>query len=64
MIQKPKHFSEEYAEQFKHKAVVEAYRFRPPYSADTLCVFCHCRAQDPARSLDLAARDCSTLSHK
>ena len=31
MLQKPKHFSSEYAEQFKDQSVVEAYRFRPPY---------------------------------
>ncbi len=34
MLQKPKHFSSEYAEQFKDQSVVEAYRFRPSYPSE------------------------------
>ncbi len=53
MLQKPKHFSGEYAEQFKYRDVVEAYRFRPPYSAETFDILVNLIQSEPRRVLDV-----------
>jgi trans-aconitate methyltransferase len=34
VLQKPPHWKSEYAEQFKDRGIVEAYRYRPPYPAE------------------------------
>lgn len=52
MLQKPKHFSSEYAEQFKYEGVVEAYRFRPPYSAEAFDILADLIQGEPRRVLD------------
>lgn len=53
MIQKPRHFSSEYADQFKQKSVVEAYRFRPPYSAETFDILANLVQSEPRHVLDV-----------
>ncbi len=55
MVQKPKHFSGEYAEQFKYKDVVEAYRFRPPYSVETFDILASLIQSEPRRVLDIGS---------
>ncbi len=53
MLQKPKHFSSEYAEQFKDQSVVEAYRFRPSYPPEVFEVLAGLVQGEPRRVLDV-----------
>ncbi len=53
MLQKPKHFSSEYAEQFKDQSMVEAYRFRPPYPAEVFDILVGLVRGEAGRVLDV-----------
>ncbi len=53
MIQKPRQYAPEYAEPFKDPSVVEAYRHRPPYPAETFDVLAGLIDSEPRRVLDV-----------
>ncbi len=53
MLQKPKHFSSEYAEQFKDQSVVEAYRFRPPYPSEVFDILAELVRDEARHVLDV-----------
>ena len=53
MIQKPKHFATEYAEQFKDLSMVEAYRHRPPYPVEVFDILADLVQGEPQKVLDV-----------
>ena len=53
MEPKPKGLGLAYASQFKDRSVVEAYRYRPAYPAQTFELLADLIEQTPARVLDI-----------
>ncbi len=53
MVQKPTQYATDYAEPFKDASVVEAYRHRPPYPAETFDVLARLIDSEPRRVLDV-----------
>lgn len=53
MIPKPKHLGLEYAEQFKDRSVVEAYRHRPPYPREVFEILSGLICDGPRAVLDV-----------
>jgi trans-aconitate methyltransferase len=53
MLQKPKHLAPEYGAQFKDLSIVEAYRHRPPYPAETFAILAELINGEPRHVLDV-----------
>ncbi len=55
MQAKPEHFDTSFAEAFKVQAVVDAYRFRPPYPAEVFTLLLGLLHDEPRTILDVGA---------
>jgi trans-aconitate methyltransferase len=53
MLQKPKHLAPAYGEQFKDLSIVDAYRYRPPYSSEVFGILTGLINGQPRHVLDV-----------
>jgi ubiquinone/menaquinone biosynthesis C-methylase UbiE len=53
MLQKPKYLAPQYGAQFKDLSIVEAYRYRSPYSAETFTILAELINDEPRHVLDV-----------
>ncbi len=53
MIPKPRHLEPEYGAQFKDRSIVEAYKYRPPYPAETFEILAGLITGEPRAVLDV-----------
>lgn len=63
MYSKPEYFGTYYAEAFKHHAVVDAYRYRPPYPKEVFDVLSHLMTDEPRTLLDVGAGSGDVARH-
>jgi SAM-dependent methyltransferase len=63
MLPKPTHLGPEYAAQFQDQSVVEAYRYRPPYPAETFSILAGLITDTPRTVLDAGCGDGAIARH-
>ncbi len=63
MLPKPSHLGPEYAAQFQDQSVVAAYRYRPPYPAETFSILAGLITDEPRFVLDAGCGDGAIARH-